>query len=69
VPTIGAANAPGNNQIKISWSPVSPAAGSYAVERADGVCGSEGMYRPLGFVTGSATNFTDTTSRRVELLL
>ena len=45
----------------MTWTAVTPAAGSYAIERAIGAAGSEGLYQPLGFVLGSATSFIDTT--------
>ncbi len=60
-PTIGTATSPGDNQITVSWTGLVPAPGSYAIERADGVCGSEGAYRPLTAVPGGSTSFTDTT--------
>jgi len=59
-PTIGAATVPGDNQITVSWTGLATAPGSYAVERASGTCGSEGMYQPVGFVAGTSTSFTDT---------
>ncbi|HZN04486.1 MAG TPA: hypothetical protein VFD06_12965 [Candidatus Polarisedimenticolia bacterium] len=60
-PLIGAAIVPGQNQIQVSWNAIAPPAGSYAIERAVGACGSEGIYQPLGFVGGASTIFTDTT--------
>jgi hypothetical protein len=60
-PTIGTASASGNNQITIIWTGISPAPGSYAIERAIGSVGSEGLYQPLGSVSGATTTFTDTT--------
>jgi hypothetical protein len=60
-PVIGSATIPGNNQITVSWTGIVPTPGAYAIERADGVCGSEGMYRPLGSTAGTNTSFTDTT--------
>lgn len=60
-PTIGTASVPGDNQVTVTWTGLVPAPGSYAIERADGACGSEGPYKPLGFVPGTATSFTDTT--------
>ena len=60
-PLIGAATVPGQNQIHVSWTGVAPPAGSYAIERAVGACGSEGIYQPLGFVGGGVTSFTDPT--------
>ena len=60
-PAIGTATVPGDNQITVTWSPIVPTPGAYAIERADGVCGSEGLYRPLASVAGTTTSFTDTT--------
>ncbi len=60
-PTIGTATVPGDNQITVSWTGIAPQPGGYAIERADGVCGSEGLYRPLGATSGAANSFTDTT--------
>ena len=59
-PAIGAATAPGENQITVTWTGIAPTPGAYAIERADGVCGSEGPYRPLAATSGPATSFTDT---------
>ena len=60
-PTIGTATVPGDNQITITWTGIAPAPGSYAIERAEGACGSEGVYRPLAARSGASTSFTDTT--------
>ena len=60
-PTIGTATVPGDNRISVSFTGIAPQPGSYAIERADGVCGSEGLYRPLGATNGAASSFTDTT--------
>ena len=60
-PTIGTASVVGNNQIQVTWTAIAPAPGSYAIERAIGTVGSEGLYQPLASVPGAATNFTDTT--------
>jgi hypothetical protein len=60
-PTIGTASAIAPNQIQVTWSAIAPTPGSYAIERAIGPSGSEGLYQPLGFVAGSSTSFTDTT--------
>lgn len=60
-PTIGTASVPGPNQIQITWTGIAPMPGSYAIERAIGAVGSEGLYQPLTFVPGSSTSFTDTT--------
>lgn len=61
VPTIGAATVPGNNQITVNWTGISPAPGSYAVERSEGTCASPtSYYQPLAFVSGGNTNYTDT---------
>ena len=59
-PAIGTAAAQGDNQITVTWTAMAPSPGSYAVERADGVCGSEGLYRPVGATNGVTTSFTDT---------
>ena len=40
---------------------MTPAPGSYAIERAVGTVGSEGLYQPLTFVSGASTSFIDTT--------
>ncbi|HMJ06167.1 MAG TPA: hypothetical protein VK474_07910 [Chthoniobacterales bacterium] len=60
-PTIGAASVPGNNQVTVTWTGVVPQPGSYAIERAVGASGSEGLYQPLAAVPGTATSFNDTT--------
>jgi hypothetical protein len=60
-PTIGTASVPGPNQIQVTWTGITPTPGSYAIERAIGAVGSEGLYQPLAFVPGSSTSFTDTT--------
>jgi hypothetical protein len=60
-PTIGTASIPGTNQIQITWTAIAPTPGSYAIERAVGAVGSEGLYQPLAFVPGSSTSFIDTT--------
>jgi hypothetical protein len=59
-PAIGAATVPADNQITVSWTGIAPTPGSYAIERADGVCGSEGAYRPIGSVSALASSLTDT---------
>jgi hypothetical protein len=59
-PAIGSATASGNNQILVTWTATSPASGSYAIERAVGSAGSEGLYQPVGAVAGSETSFVDT---------
>ena len=62
VPTIGTATVPGDNQITVTWTGITPTPGAYAIERADGLCGgSLGPYRPLAATAGSASSFTDTT--------
>src|ERR1043165_3200509 len=43
-PTIGTASIPGTNQIQITWTGITPTPGSYAIERAVGAVGSEGLY-------------------------
>src|SRR5688572_29571315 len=60
-PTGVSASATGQNQIQVSWVPISPAAGSYAIERAIGAVGSEGPYQPLAFVSGAASSYVDNT--------
>jgi hypothetical protein len=59
-PLIGTATVPGDNQITVTWSGVTPTPGAYAIERADGACGSEGLWRPLTATAGTVTTFTDT---------
>ena len=59
-PLIGTASVPGDNQVTITWTGIIPAPGGYAIERADGACGSEGLYKPLASVPGGTTSFTDT---------
>jgi hypothetical protein len=59
-PTIGSATVPGDNQITVTWTAVVPTPGAYAIERAEGACGSGGLFRPLAAVPGTATSFTDT---------
>ena len=59
-PTIGSATAIAPNQIRLTWTGIVPAPGSYAIERAIGAVGSEGLYQPLAFVAGSASSFIDT---------
>jgi hypothetical protein len=59
-PMIGTATIPGDNQITVTWTGIAPTPGAYAIERADGVCGSEGLYRPLAATAGTSTSFTDT---------
>ena len=61
VPTIGTATAPGDNQITVAWTGITPIPGAYAIERALGACGAEGLYRPLAATAGTASSFTDTT--------
>src|SRR5256714_2701186 len=60
-PTIGSASVIGNNQIQITWTGITPTPGSYAIERAIGAVGSEGLYQPLASVPGTSSSFTDTT--------
>ena len=59
-PLIGTATIPGDNQITVTWTGVTPTPGAYAIERADGACGSEGLWRPLAATAGTATSFIDT---------
>jgi hypothetical protein len=58
-PLIGTVTAIAPNQIQVTWSAIAPAPGSYAIERAVGAAGSEGLYQPLAFVPGSSTTFID----------
>jgi hypothetical protein len=58
-PLIGTATAPGDNQITVPWTGVTPTPGAYAIERAVGACGAEGLYRPLAATAGTASSFTD----------
>jgi hypothetical protein len=58
---IGTATTPGDNQITVTWTGITPTPGAYAIERAEGACGSEGLYRPLAATAGTASSFTDTT--------
>ena len=60
-PTIGTASPNGNNQMQVTWTAIAPAPGSYAIERATGSVGSEGLYQPVGFVPGNTTVFNDPT--------
>jgi hypothetical protein len=60
-PTIGTASAIAPNQIQVTWTGITPTPGSYAIERAIGAVGSEGLYQPLAFVPGSSTSFIDNT--------
>ena len=62
-PVIGGATPIADNKIEVTWAGITPAPGSYAIERAVGPVGSEGLYQPLGFVPGSATSFIDTTAQ------
>ncbi len=62
-PIIGTTSTPGPNQIQVTWAAITPAAGSYAIERAVGAIGSEGLYQPVGFVAGASTSFTDTAAQ------
>ncbi|HYR22550.1 MAG TPA: dockerin type I domain-containing protein [Chthoniobacterales bacterium] len=59
-PTIGTASAIAPNQIQVTWTGITPAPGSYAIERAI-FTGGDSLYQPVGFVPGSASSFTDTT--------
>ena len=45
----------------LTWTGITPTPGSYAIERAIGAVGSEGLYQPLAFVPGSSSSFVDTT--------
>ena len=59
-PTGVTATATGANEIEVAWTGISPAPGSYAIERAIGASGSEGLYQPIGFTSGS-TSYVDKT--------
>ncbi len=55
---------PATNQIQVTWTAITPAAGSYAIERAVGAAGSEGLYQPLGVrLRRELRSYIDTTSR------
>ena len=60
-PVIGGATAFGDNQIQVTWTGMAPQPGAYAIERATGACGSEGLYQPLAVVAGAGSSFVDTT--------
>jgi hypothetical protein len=60
-PVIGSATVLGPNQINLTWSGIAPQPGAYAIERAVGACGSEGLYQPLAAVAGTASSYVDTT--------
>ena len=60
-PLIGTATTPADNQITVTWTGITPTPGAYAIERAQGVCGAEGLYKPLAATAGTVTNYTDTT--------
>ncbi len=60
-PAIGTATVVGDNLISVTWTGISPTPGAYAIERAPGACGSEGLYQPVAAVPGSASAFTDGT--------
>jgi len=59
-PTIGTISAIAPNKLQVNWNPISPAPGSYAIERKVGAANSDEIYQPVGFVPGSATTFVDT---------
>ncbi|HKQ96902.1 MAG TPA: hypothetical protein VJV75_03390, partial [Candidatus Polarisedimenticolia bacterium] len=60
-PGVVGASVPGDNQIQVTWSPLVPTPGAYAIQRAGGACGSEGTYQALAVVPGDQTSYTDTT--------
>ena len=60
VPLIGTATTPGDNQITVTWTGITPTPGAYDIERANGACGVEGLWKPLGSTPGTVTTFTDT---------
>jgi hypothetical protein len=59
-PLIGVPTIPGDNQITVNWTGVPTTPGAYAIERADGACPTEGLFRPLAAVAGTTTSYTDT---------
>jgi hypothetical protein len=59
-PVIGSATVSGPNQINLTWTGIAPQPGAYAIERAVGACGSEGLYQPVGAAAGTASSFVDT---------
>ncbi len=59
-PLIGTATTPADNQITVTWTGVTPQPGAYAIERAEGVCGAEGLYRPIAATPGANLSYTDT---------
>jgi hypothetical protein len=58
-PTIGSALVTADNQLTVTWTGISPTPGSYAIERAVGACGSEGLYQPLALVTAATSSYVD----------
>ena len=60
-PAIGSASAIAANKIEVTWTALSPAPGSYAIERKIGAPDSEGIYEPLAFVPGTSTRVVDST--------
>ncbi len=60
-PTIGTATAIAPNKIQVTWTAITPGAGSYAIERATGAPGNESLYQPVGFVSGGSTSYIDET--------
>jgi hypothetical protein len=58
-PAIGTASVTANNQLTVTWTGISPAPGSYAIERAVGACGSEGLYQPLALVSAATSSYVD----------
>jgi len=59
MPSIGTATASGDNQNTVTWTGITPTPGSYVIDRAEGACGTEGLYRPLAATAGTASSFTD----------
>ncbi len=55
------ATTPADNQITLTWTGATPTPGSYAVERAVGTCGAEGLYMPVAATPGAVTTYTDST--------
>jgi hypothetical protein len=60
-PSALSATTPANNQITVSWTGITPTPGAYDVERADGACNGDGLYRPLAATPGTTTSYADTT--------
>jgi len=59
-PAIGSATVVANNQVRVTWTPLAGAPGSWVIDRADGACSGTALYRPLSKVPGNQNNFVDT---------